>query len=61
MVLEINPDAWTIAKELDEERACGKLRGFVVFCELFALPLMEIALSMAFQFLSKTTSQLTMR
>ncbi|CAN9102547.1 putative amidase [Alternaria tenuissima] len=27
MVLEINPDAWTIAKELDEERACGKLRG----------------------------------
>ncbi|KAI4675338.1 uncharacterized protein J4E84_010080 [Alternaria hordeiaustralica] len=26
-VLEINPDAWTIAKELDEERACGKLRG----------------------------------
>lgn len=31
MVVEINPDAWTIAKELDEERARGKLRGFV-FC-----------------------------
>jgi amidase len=30
MVVEINPDAWSIAKELDEERACGKLRGFVV-------------------------------
>jgi hypothetical protein len=28
MVTEINPDAWTIAKELDEERACGKLRGY---------------------------------
>ncbi|KAL6709842.1 hypothetical protein ACN47E_000627 [Coniothyrium glycines] len=27
MVTEINPDAWAIAKELDEERACGKLRG----------------------------------
>ncbi|KAL5117324.1 hypothetical protein ACEQ8H_004769 [Pleosporales sp. CAS-2024a] len=27
MVTEINPDAWTIAKELDEERACGKTRG----------------------------------
>ncbi|KAF1935133.1 amidase signature enzyme [Clathrospora elynae] len=27
MVVEINPDAWSIAKELDEERACGKLRG----------------------------------
>lgn len=27
MVTEINPDAWNIAKELDEERACGKLRG----------------------------------
>jgi amidase len=27
MVTEINPDAWEIAKELDEERACGKLRG----------------------------------
>ncbi|EOA88197.1 hypothetical protein ACJQWK_02038 [Exserohilum turcicum] len=27
MVVEINPDAWTIAKELDEERARGKLRG----------------------------------
>lgn len=27
MVTEINPDAWTIAKELDEERASGKLRG----------------------------------
>jgi hypothetical protein len=30
MVTEINPDAWAIAKELDEERACGKIRGFVV-------------------------------
>jgi Asp-tRNA(Asn)/Glu-tRNA(Gln) amidotransferase A subunit family amidase len=29
MVTEINPDAWAIAKELDEERACGKIRGFV--------------------------------
>jgi amidase len=29
MVAEINPDAWTIAKELDEERACGKSRGLV--------------------------------
>ncbi|KAF1850157.1 amidase signature enzyme [Cucurbitaria berberidis CBS 394.84] len=27
MVTEINPDAWKIAKELDEERACGKTRG----------------------------------
>jgi amidase len=27
MVAEINPDALQIAKELDEERACGKLRG----------------------------------
>ncbi|PSN75149.1 amidase signature enzyme [Corynespora cassiicola Philippines] len=27
MVTEINPDAWDIAKELDEERACGKSRG----------------------------------
>ncbi|RAR13609.1 amidase signature enzyme [Stemphylium lycopersici] len=27
MVVEINPDAWTIAKELDEERAAGKSRG----------------------------------
>ncbi|KAH6629223.1 amidase signature domain-containing protein [Boeremia exigua] len=27
MVTEINPDAWTIAKELDEERSCGKIRG----------------------------------
>jgi amidase len=27
MVAEINPDAWSIAKELDEERACGKSRG----------------------------------
>ncbi|KAH7397394.1 amidase signature domain-containing protein [Pyrenochaeta sp. MPI-SDFR-AT-0127] len=27
MVTEINPDAWTIAKELDKERACGKIRG----------------------------------
>lgn len=30
MVTEINPDAWTIAKELDEERACGKVRGWVI-------------------------------
>jgi hypothetical protein len=30
MVTEINPDALAIAKQLDEERACGKLRGFVV-------------------------------
>jgi hypothetical protein len=28
MVTEINPDAWTIAAELDEERKCGKLRGY---------------------------------
>ncbi|KAF2680816.1 amidase signature enzyme [Lentithecium fluviatile CBS 122367] len=27
MVTEINPDAWKIAKELDEERAAGKCRG----------------------------------
>ncbi|KAH7069765.1 glutamyl-tRNA amidotransferase subunit A [Paraphoma chrysanthemicola] len=27
MVVEINPDAWTIAKELDDERANGTLRG----------------------------------
>ncbi|KAH9876587.1 hypothetical protein J1614_003718 [Plenodomus biglobosus] len=27
MVTEINPDAWSIAKELDEERANGTLRG----------------------------------
>ncbi|KAL1598172.1 hypothetical protein SLS59_007182 [Nothophoma quercina] len=27
MVTEINPDAWAIAKELDEERSCGKIRG----------------------------------
>ncbi|KAH9879624.1 hypothetical protein IAQ61_001443 [Plenodomus lingam] len=27
MVTEINPDAWNIAKELDEERANGTLRG----------------------------------
>jgi amidase len=27
MVAEINPDAWSIAKQLDEERACGKSRG----------------------------------
>ncbi|CAO2647575.1 Nn.00g084970.m01.CDS01 [Neocucurbitaria sp. VM-36] len=27
MVTEINPDAWAIAKELDEERAQGKCRG----------------------------------
>jgi len=27
MVTEINPDAWTIAKELDDERANGTLRG----------------------------------
>jgi amidase len=26
-VTEINPDAWKIAQELDEERKCGKLRG----------------------------------
>ena len=32
MVTEINPDAWSIAKELDEERARGKLRGFVAPC-----------------------------
>jgi amidase len=30
MVTEINPDAWAIAKELDEERACGKLRGYSI-------------------------------
>lgn len=30
MVAELNPDALAIAKELDEERACGKLRGYVV-------------------------------
>ena len=29
MVTEINPDAWAIAKKLDEERAGGKLRGYV--------------------------------
>jgi amidase len=29
MVAEINPDAWAIAKELDEERAAGHLRGLV--------------------------------
>jgi amidase len=29
MVVEINPDAWTIAKELDDERANGTLRGCV--------------------------------
>jgi amidase len=29
MVAEINPDAWIIAKALDEERACGKSRGSV--------------------------------
>jgi amidase len=28
MVVEINPDAWSIAKELDDERASGKSRGF---------------------------------
>jgi len=61
MVLEINPDAWTIAKELDEERACGKLRGFVVFCGVLELALIEIAPSMASQFLSRITSQLMMR
>ncbi|KAJ8111272.1 hypothetical protein OPT61_g6094 [Boeremia exigua] len=27
MVTEINPDAWKIAEELDEERSCGKIRG----------------------------------
>ncbi|EMD88568.1 hypothetical protein COCC4DRAFT_209187 [Bipolaris maydis ATCC 48331] len=27
MVVEINPDAWSIAKQLDEERALGKSRG----------------------------------
>jgi amidase len=27
MVTEVNPDAWNIARELDEERACGKVRG----------------------------------
>lgn len=27
MVTEINPDAWSIAIKLDEERACGKVRG----------------------------------
>ncbi|EMD64536.1 hypothetical protein COCSADRAFT_171597 [Bipolaris sorokiniana ND90Pr] len=27
MVVEINPDAWSIAKQLDEERASGKSRG----------------------------------
>ena len=58
MVLEINPDAWTIAKELDEERACGKLRGFVVFRGILELPLIEIALSMASRFLLRITSQL---
>lgn len=30
MVVEINPDAWSIAKQLDEERALGKSRGFVI-------------------------------
>jgi hypothetical protein len=30
MVAEINPDAWAIAKELDEERAAGHLRGWVI-------------------------------
>jgi amidase len=29
MVTEINPDAWTIAMQLDAERANGTLRGFV--------------------------------
>lgn len=29
MVTEINPDAVAIAKDLDYERACGKLRGYV--------------------------------
>jgi amidase len=32
MVTEINPDALQIAKDLDEERACGKLRGYVAGC-----------------------------
>jgi amidase len=27
MVTEINPDAWSIAIKLDEERACGNVRG----------------------------------
>jgi amidase len=27
MVTEINPDAWKIAEQLDQERASGKVRG----------------------------------
>lgn len=34
MVTEINPDAWQIAKELDEERASGQLRGYAHHFEL---------------------------
>lgn len=26
-ILEVNPDAFVIADQLDAERACGKLRG----------------------------------
>lgn len=29
MVTELNPDAWTIAMQLDAERANGTLRGYI--------------------------------
>ena len=62
MVVEINPDAWTIAKELDEERAAGKSRGFVIIilAREFQL-LIESDLSMAFRFSSRTTLLLLTR
>jgi amidase len=52
MVTEINPDAWDIAKELDEERAAGKCRGYdptatcllvcrlIMFSPLHGLPIL---------------------
>lgn len=62
MVVEINPDAWTIAKELDEERAAGMSRGFaiIILAREFQL-LIESDLSMAFRFSSRTTLLLLTR
>jgi len=61
MVTEINPDAWSIAIKLDEERACGKVRGQVPPSLLLLIADVSIALFTVSLSSSKTTSLLLMR
>ena len=56
MVTEINPDAWSIAKELDNERARGQCRGSVNSVRTLLLGTnQDVAHFTASQYSSKTT------